>query len=62
MGEWREVKPFKDDGNPCRNCEMGFASYCYKEEGGKKYVKTDHCQETCARFKAWRGIGRKVKY
>ena len=49
MGNWQELKsrPYSS----CDSCEMGFCSISHKTEGGKDYVKTDDCHETCGRFK-----------
>lgn len=55
MGEWHKVEPLKDDGYPCRNCEMASASYSSWVDPitDELWVKTDACQETCELYKKY---------
>ena len=53
MGKWHKVtgeKPW----SPCDGCEVGRSAYSHKIVKGESYIKIDHCQETCKRYKDFR--------
>lgn len=51
MGEWHKVKP--KAWSPCDGCEVGHSAYSSKIVDGKMWIKANHCQETCQRYKDW---------
>ncbi len=58
MGDWKRIDPkygrAGENASPCNKCDTGFSSYQGRTDfDGTRWVKIDHCQETCSRFKAW---------